>query len=211
MLVRKRGAWFALPRTLSPAHACDMTGCPDSWRKRCRGWAVAGLFGAALFAGGCEAVAQRGAPRIWDIPLGTPVQDLPAREFVDPACGTDGGPRGRPIGSFDKFDLCPQDANGLREIWFIYDDTAEYVARARRDPSANTATAILDQPVVLSFLIDRDGRVAGYRIFTDPRAEPALRVLAYQVSFAFKARFDLDGHCADQPRGDRETPIDGLF
>lgn len=152
--------------------------------------------------------AQR-SPKIWDIPLGTPVAALPADAFVDPACGTRGGPAGQVIGRFDQFQRCATEAGGLREVWFIYDDTAEYVDLARRVPQPRSATAILDQPVILSFLIDPEGRVAGYRIVTDPRADPATRLAARDVLLAFKARYAL-GACTDLPLAEGETPIDGL-
>ena len=45
-------------------------------------------------AGGHAARAEPPLPHIWDVKLGTPVGDLPDEEFVDPACGTNGGPPG---------------------------------------------------------------------------------------------------------------------
>ena len=164
-----------------------------------------------LCGGENGASAQQRVPRIWDIPLGIAVGDLPAAEFVDPACGTNGGPAGLPIGNFDQFRKCPAEAGGLREIWFIYDDTLEYVGLARREPLVPKATAVLDQPVVLSVLLDGDGRVRGFRIFTDSRAEPGLRLAAHEVSFAYKARYGLDEGCADLPAANGETPIDGRY
>src|SRR5262245_20423848 len=76
--------------------------------------------------------AQTRAPKIWDIKLGTPVDALP-QDFVDPACGTNGGPPARVLRSFADFSQCMVErTTGLREVWFRYDDEMEYVARARR-------------------------------------------------------------------------------
>ncbi len=162
---------------------------------------------------GNGALAQQLRPRIWDIPFGTHVDDLPQDEFVDPSCGTNGGPAGRPIGRFNQFEICPEAASGLREIWFIYDDTLEYIALALRDPALvgrYSATRVLGHPAILSFLINRDGRVQGYRIVTDPRADPPLRNQAYMVSAHFKARFFGGGwECADLPRAEGEKKIEG--
>lgn len=103
----------------------------------------------------------------------------------------------------------------MREVWFIHDDELEYIARATRDPEAvarNKATAVLRQPVILSLLIDTRGFVQGYRVFTDPHAEPDLRLGAFRVAIAFKARFGRDGwECTDFPPAEGETPIMGTL
>ena len=161
------------------------------------------------------ASAQQPLPRIWDVQLPSPAGDLPEEEFVDPACGTNGGPPGLPIGTFDRFERCRAEGSGLREIWFRYDDEWEFIARAARDPDAvarNNAMVVLGQPVTLSLLIDRGGLVQGYRIFTDPRAEEEVRSGAYGVAIAFKARFGTEGWtCNDLPPAEGETPILGIF
>jgi hypothetical protein len=66
--------------------------------------------------------------------------------------------------------------------------------------------------VTLSLLIDHGGLVQGYRIFTDPRAEEEVRLNAYGVAIAFKARFGTEGWtCNDVPPAEGETPILGTF
>jgi hypothetical protein len=172
---------------------------------------------ALVFAGSLAdlAAAQQPLPRIWDLQLPTAVGDLPEDEFVDPACGTNGGPPGLPIGAFERFGRCRGEASGLREVWFRYDDEWEYVARAARDPDAvarNNAMVVLGQPVTLSLLVDNAGLVQGYRIFTNPRAEEEVRSHAYGVAIAFKARFGTDGwECSDLPAAEGETAVDGIF
>lgn len=185
------------------------------------------LLGAfALLVPVTAAPAEPMPPRIWDIELGTPVAALPAEEFVEPACGTNGGPAGQPIGSFANFARCPPEASGLREVWFIYDDELEYVARAVAPSAWGTpagtpmaiaedrlveryrATQIMLHPVILSLLIDDAGSVRGYRIFTDPRSDPDLRLGASSVAITFKGRFGTDGWtCVDLPRTDGEQPM----
>ena len=154
-------------------------------------------------------------PSIWDLQLGTPVSELPEEEFVDPACGTNGGPPGLRLDGFEQFARCRPEASGLREIWFRYDDELEYIARAARDPDAvarNNAMVVLGQPVILSLLVDRAGLMQGFRIFTDPHADQDLRADAYMLAVAFKARFGTDGwECSDLPPTAGETPIMGTF
>jgi hypothetical protein len=152
---------------------------------------------------------------IWDVQLGTPVSDLPEEEFVDPACGTNGGPPGLRLDGFEQFARCRPEASGLREIWFRYDDEQEYIARAARDPDAvarNNAMVELGQPVILSLLVDRAGLVQGFRIFTDPHADQDLRANAHTLTVAFKARFGAQGwDCSDLAPAAGETPIAGTF
>jgi hypothetical protein len=163
----------------------------------------------------CDLAWAQSRPKIWDMKFGTPVGELPDEEFVDPACGTNGGPPGLRIASFEEFEKCRAEASGLREIWFRYDDEEEYVARAARNPDAvaraNTMM-MLGQPITLSMLVDRVGRLQGYRIFTDPRADADLRKDAYLIGTAFKVRYGGDGwDCKDEPPAAGETPLDGIF
>jgi len=158
---------------------------------------------------------RAGAPTIWDVRPGIPVGDLPEDDFVDPACGTNGGPPGLRIAGFEEFAKCRAEPSGLREIWFRYDDEAEYIARAARDPDAiarSNAMLVLGQPVILSLLVDGGGLVQGFRIFTDPHAEADVRADAYTLAFAFKAQFGPAGwDCQDSPPAAGETAIAGTF
>jgi hypothetical protein len=181
------------------------------------GWRCksAALIALALTAARLPAMAEQPMPTIWDVAIGTPVGELPEEAFVDLACGTNGGPPGLAIGAFENFTRCRPEASGLREVWFRYDDELEYIARAARDPDAvarSNAMVVLGQPVILSLLIDAAGRVAGYRIFTDPHADEELRMNAYTTAIAFKARFGTTGwQCTDLPSAEGEMPIFGSF
>jgi hypothetical protein len=129
---------------------------------------------AALALTLASAAASQPRPSIFELHLGTPAGELPEEEFVDPACGTNGGPPGLRLDGFEAFARCRPEASGLREVWFRYDDELEYIARAARDPDAvehNNAMLMLGQPVILSLLVDPAGLVQGFRIFTDPHAE----------------------------------------
>ena len=55
---------------------------------------------AMWFAGGI-AQAQHLPPKIWDIKLGIPIRELPLKDFVYPACGTNGGPPARVLKGFE--------------------------------------------------------------------------------------------------------------
>ena len=176
-------------------------------------WALAAA--AALGFGPGGALAQELATKIWDIKLGTAVAELPLDQFVDPACGTNGGPPSRVLKSFADFALCPLDkATGLHEVWFRYDDEMEYIARARRSEimiRLYQANVLGGQPIITSLLIDDAGLVQGYRIVNDPRAAGDLRAEAYGLADMFKGMVDPGLDCTDLPPAPGERPIDELF
>lgn len=159
--------------------------------------------------------AQRPPPSLWDIEMGAPIRALPLNDFLEPACGSNGGPPGRPLRSFDEFALCaPEQATGLHEVWFRYDDELEYVVRAHRSGFATqqaSANSLGGQPVITSVLIDDSGLVQGYRIVTDPRAEPRTRIDAFGLADLFKGLAGLRILCTDAPPAAGEQPVDGVF
>jgi hypothetical protein len=159
--------------------------------------------------------AQQSGPKVWDIKLGTPVAELPVDDFVDPACGTNGGPPSRVLKSFADFALCPvEKATGLHEVWFRYDDELEYIARARRSEvliRQYEANALAGQPIITSLLIDDMGRVEGYRIVNDPRASGDTRIDAYGLSDIFKGMAPPGLKCTDLPAAEGERPIEDWF
>jgi hypothetical protein len=169
------------------------------------------------------AAAQNGDERpvrheVWDIPLGARIADLPD-DYVDFACGTNGGPPSTPLRGWDDFARCRPDANGLHEVYFRYDDELEYWAKA------NNLTAQMEQyigtktygfPVTVSALIGDDGQgsgiVHGIRIVSDPRDPTGDRVEAYLLRNFLNARFGREGwQCEDQGAEPGETPVTGIF
>lgn len=173
------------------------------------------LFAAAtaLFLS-APAVAQDVPPKVWDVPFGTPIDRL-AVDFVEPACGTNGGPPSIQLARFSDFAQCIADAKGLREIWFRYDDTIEYLARAVRNPAQAIRfnfTKVGMQPAILSFLVDDTGNIRGYRVHTDPAADPRTRYDHHLASATMRAVVGPEGWvCEDLPRANGESPIEGQF
>jgi hypothetical protein len=160
--------------------------------------------------------AQERPPRleVWDLRLGTPVNQLPD-EFVDYACGTNGGPPSLPLGGFGDFRRCRAEPSGLREVYFRYDDELEYWAKAngledQMEQYAGTKT--YGFPVVVSALIDAQGLLAGIRIVSDPRDPSQNRDEAYLLRNFLNARLGRDNwQCRDLALADGETPVDGVF
>ncbi|RYE10048.1 MAG: pentapeptide repeat-containing protein [Hyphomicrobiales bacterium] len=168
---------------------------------------------AALFLA-TPALAQDIPPKIWDVPFGTPIDSLGA-DFVEPACGTDGGPPSTQLQSFADFAQCTPEASGLREIWFRYDDTIEYLARAVRNPVQAIRfnfTKVGMQPAILSFLVDDAGRIRGYRAHTDPAADPRQRYDHRTASPLLRGVLGVEGwSCEDLPRAEGEGPIESTY
>jgi hypothetical protein len=168
-------------------------------------------LGLGLVAAGAQTT---GSPKIWDIKFGTPIAALPA-DFVEPACGTNGGPPSRVLQSFAGFGQCAVErTTGLHEVWFRYDDEMEYVARARRSEimvRQYRANSLAGQPIITSLLIDDGGLVQGYRVVNDPRIEGNTRIAAFGLADVFKGIAGLALTCTDLPLAEGERPIDDWF
>ncbi len=168
-----------------------------------------------LFLSAEVALAQS-TPRIFDVEFGTPVTQLSSDKWVEPSCGTNGGPPSTRLTSFQEFARCPVESQtGLREVWFIYDDEWEYIARAYGDPGEilrYSANVFFRQPIITSLLIDDNGLVRGYRVITDPRAPDELRLEAHLLLAVFQTMFTgAPWQCEDIPPAERQSPVNGLF
>src|ERR1700719_1364062 len=177
---------------------------------------LAAIILGLLLASGAPLRAQERAARleVWDLRLGTRVDQLPD-EFVDLACGNNGGPPSVPLSGWGDFRRCRSEPSGLREVYFRYDDEWEYWAKAngleaQMEQYAGTKT--YGFPVVVSGLIDAAGLLAGIRIVSDPRDTSQNRDEAYLLRNFLTARLGRDGwQCQDLPLEDGETPVDGVF
>jgi hypothetical protein len=171
---------------------------------------------ATLLLAGASVGAQERPPRleVWDLRLGTRVEQLPD-EFVDLACGTNGGPPSTPLNAWSDFRRCRAEPSGLREVYFRYDDELEYWAKANSladQMEQYSGTKTYGFPVVVSALIDAQGLLAGIRIVSDPRDSSQNRDDAYLLRNFLTARFGRDNwQCQDLALEDGETPVDGVF
>ena len=126
-------------------------------------------------------------------------------DFIDYACGTNGGPPSTPLIGFADFRRCRPEPSGLREVYFRYDDELEYWAKAN-DLAAQMeqyiGTKTYGFPIIASVLIGEAAVVHGIRIVTDPRDPTGDRDEAYLLRNFLNARFGRDGwQCEDLPRG----------
>src|SRR6266481_3555721 len=128
---------------------------------------LAGLLATLLAGAGAPAGAQQRPPRleVSDFALGSGVDQLPD-EFVDLACGTNGGPPSVPLNGWNDFRRCRPEPSGLREVYFRYDDELEYWAKANNladQMEQFSGTKTYGFPVIVSILIDAEGTVGGIR------------------------------------------------
>lgn len=168
----------------------------------------------------CSAPSRAGdgdlyAPSVWDLTLGKHAFELPEDQFIDYACGTNGGPPARPIKGWADFAQCrPEPATGLHEVYFRYDDEPEYWARAR-DLATQIAlyagTTAYELPVIVSGLFDDDGFLIAIRVLSDPRAEANIRENAYTLGVYLFARYGDGWDCEDQPKTQGRTEIRGVY
>jgi hypothetical protein len=148
---------------------------------------------------------------IWDVSLGASVAQLPD-EFVDLACGTNGGPPSRALDRWQDFRLCRTEASGLREVYFRYDDELEYWAKANNllhQMEQYSGTKTYGFPIIASILISDEGIVRGVRIVSDPRED---RDEAYLLRNFLNARLGREGwQCEDLSPAEGETAVAGIF
>jgi hypothetical protein len=151
---------------------------------------------------------------IWDLKPGTPVDALPD-DFTDFACGTNGGPPSTLLGGWRDFRRCRSEPNGLREVYFRYDDELEFWAKANNfstEIQRFSGTKVYDFPVVLSARFDERGILAGIRIVSDPRDTSRDREEAYLLRNFLTARYGREGwDCTDLAPEDGETPVFRTF
>lgn len=155
------------------------------------------------------------APSVWDLTLGKHARELPEDQFIDYACGTNGGPPARPIKDWAEFKLCrPEAETGFREVYFRYDDEPEYWARARdlaTQIALYSGTTAYEMPVIVSALFDSDGFLAGIRLLSDPRAEASIRENGYMLGVYLHARYGEGWSCEDRPKSQGRTEIRGVY
>src|SRR5262249_1838363 len=133
------------------------------------------LAGTLLAVTAGAAPAQKGGERpvrrgVWEPPIGTKAADLP-RDYAAYASGTKRGPPSTPLTGWKDYRRCRPDANGLREVYFRYDDELEYWAKANNlaaQMEQYVGTKTYGFPINVSALIGDDGVVRGIRIVTDP-------------------------------------------
>ena len=162
---------------------------------------------ALVAAAGAQTPGQPTPSRaeVWDLKLGTPAALMPSG-FGEYACGTDGGPPSRPLSGWKDFGRCRREPDGLREVYFRYDDELEYWAKANELPTEierYSGTKVYDFPVVLSALFDDGGTLAGLRIVSDPRDSSRSRDEAYALRNFLSARFGREGWSCNRFAGRR--------
>ena len=163
---------------------------------------------------------------IWDLKIGAPIAEQPdPSEFRGFACGSNGGPPRAPLTGWAGFKRCAAEPDGLREVYFEYDDELEYIARAHdndREISRWAGTHEVTFPVITSALFDDAGVLKGIRMVTDARpehrnditeADRKKREEAYTLGAVMASRFNIDAaqDCEALPPAEGETAVGSLF
>jgi hypothetical protein len=163
---------------------------------------------------------------IWDLKVGAPIAEQPSpSEFRGFACGSNGGPPRAPLTGWGDFKRCAAEPDGLREVYFEYDDELEYIARAHdndREISRWAGTHEVTFPVITSALFDDAGVLKGIRMVTDARPEHKnditeanrkKREEAYTLGTVMASRFNIDPaqDCEAAPPAEGESPVGSLF
>ena len=177
--------------------------------------AAAALCSAAANAQDARQQAGLYAPSAWDLELGAHATELNANEYIDYACGTNGGPPSLPLSDWTEYGRCPAEAEtGFHEVYFQYDDELEYRAKAN-DLLTQIAlyeyTSAYEIPVIPSALFDSRGFLVGLRMVTDPRVPVEIRERGVTLGNFLRARYGPEGwSCEELPRIEGETPFVGF-
>jgi hypothetical protein len=152
---------------------------------------------------------------VWDVHIGEAAAAIPD-EYINYACGTNGGPPSMPLANFAEFKKCRPDANGLHEVYFEYDDELEYWARAldiKEEIKMYAGTTAYEFPVVASVLFDDSGVARGLRLVTDPRQQLSRERNEFWIMADFiRHRFGDDGwECTDLPPDEGEHAVGSFF
>lgn len=152
---------------------------------------------------------------VWDLKLGTGAGDI-GGNFIDYACGSNGGPPLTQLRGFADYATCPAEESGLHEVYFRYNDEQEYIARALEQTdmiALYRGTKVYDFPVVASALFDDAGILAGIRLVTDPRdVEIRPRNQHWALGNVLRNRFGAESWtCADLPAETGETAVGSYF
>jgi hypothetical protein len=214
------GAKARLPAAAATKHRAVVRPDPQPPRLFLGAFVAAAMLMALAGPAHPQQAAPKGADErpmrheIWDIKLGTPAAEL-ADDFMDYACGTNGGPPSSPLSGWKDFRRCRPEPSGLREVYFRYDDELEYWAKANdlaAQMEAYIGTKTYGFPIVVSVLIDDGGTVRGIRIVSDPRDPTGDRDEAYLLRNFLNARFGRDDwQCEDLPAEPGETAVSGIF
>lgn len=178
--------------------------------------ALAGMVLSSWPAAAQQQTSGQHMVSVWDLPLGAHARELPLADYIDYACGTNGGPPSQPVNGWMDFAKCQAEADtGLHEIYFRYDDELEYRGRARNmdlQIQRFQYTAVNDIPVIASALFDADGFYVGLRLVTDPRVDISLREMGMTLTGYLFARFgDDEWSCTDLPKVAGESAFQGVF
>ncbi len=152
---------------------------------------------------------------IWDVKLGMSWEDIPVKDFMFFACGTDGGPPGKPLeNKFADYHKCTPNEYGLKEVYFEYDDEAYYWALAYEDTFSSTfqGTRVFSHLSVISLLFNDDGIVHGIKIITDDRAPHNERKGSPGLFLKLEGTFGKDlWECTDLKIEEGEIPVGESF
>ena len=152
---------------------------------------------------------------IWDVEIGMNWSDIPIKDFMFFACGTNGGPPGKPLkNKFADYLLCDVDQYNLREVYFEYDDEAYYWALAFNDTHSSSfqGTRVFSHLSIISVLFDEHGTVKGIKVVTDDRASHNHRKGAPGLFLKLEGVFgDDQWDCKDFDPGEGEIPVGESF
>ncbi len=154
-------------------------------------------------------------PTVWDLTIGAQASELPTDQFINYACGTNGGPPSLRLTGWSGYPSCrPDAATGFYEVYFEYDNELELIFKARSlltQAAVYEYTSLYSRPVIASALFDDDGFLVMLRVVTDPRVDTIIREQAVTLGGFLRARFPGPWTCQDLPMVAGEQPYNDRY
>ncbi len=153
------------------------------------------LISSSVFSESLELLPHSNKTELHDITLGMHVKNVPENHFKNFICVNEK----KEINKLSNFEQCSHDNKGLYEIGLEFDTTENKWAKGNDDLAETTIAGF---PVILSFLIDKQGLIQGIKAFTSPDAPAYKKRQAYLLANRVKSHYgSSDWECIDKEAG----------
>lgn len=133
-----------------------------------------------------------------DVTVGMQAGDLPNSGYINLTCARQAELK---LSGWSSWRDCPADEESRRAIRFEFDPE-----------TSRDGTLVAGHPVILTVVIDNEGRVSELNIDTDPKARLYLRKKAFLLGVQVKSRYGSEGwDCAERQPTSGEQPVGGVF
>lgn len=140
------------------------------------------LLSSSVFSETTDMFPHSNKTELRDITLGMHINNVPENHFKNYICVNGHKELNRLI----NFEQCSNDNDALYEVGLEFDTSDNKWANGNDDLAGTTISGF---PVVLSFLIDKQGLIQGIKAFTSPHAPGFKKRQAYLLASRVKSHY----------------------